>query len=352
MKPIILSLLLLLSFSAFTQNKEPYSWYKCFTGKIDKYLITMHLYKSGNEYSGYYYYNSSEEPIYISGRKATMLKLTFTKEGDQEEAFEGTLNDSSFSGTWSYKNKILPFRLTEQKGKTVPAFSFIVVSGTQKIPKTEDNPDRDELSYYAAAVWPVSSTNTALGDSLKKLIAGCVEDKNYKDDIGKIFLQQKNDWFKEEKKSKERPEMFETNDRIYILFSNNKIISLVHYDYGDYGGVHGEHGTGYHCIQTANGKPIDITDVFDTTSVKDKLSVLLEKKIRKKYELSDKKPLNEQLLVDKIPLTNNLLITSKCIGFSYMPYEIGSYAMGDIFVSFTYAELESLLRPSFKALVQ
>ena len=36
------------------------SWYKNYNGVIDKYPVTMHLYKTGHKYDGYYYYNSKE----------------------------------------------------------------------------------------------------------------------------------------------------------------------------------------------------------------------------------------------------------------------------------------------------
>ena len=41
------------------------SWYKSYTGTIGKYPATMHLHKSGDTYSGYYYYQSSQQPIYM-----------------------------------------------------------------------------------------------------------------------------------------------------------------------------------------------------------------------------------------------------------------------------------------------
>src|SRR5687768_17846417 len=80
--------------------------YYYFTGTIDKYPVTFHLYRINNEFSGSYYYNSAEEAISVSGQlgKDRFLKLTHSNgEGNEMEVFSGNFKDSTFSGTWSNK---------------------------------------------------------------------------------------------------------------------------------------------------------------------------------------------------------------------------------------------------------
>src|SRR5688572_7200186 len=80
--------------------------YYYFTGTIDKYPVTFHLYRNNEQFSGCYYYNSTEEPMEISGKleKGNFLNLArHDREGTQTELLSGNFKDSSFSGTWSYK---------------------------------------------------------------------------------------------------------------------------------------------------------------------------------------------------------------------------------------------------------
>jgi hypothetical protein len=111
----VLSLLILVMCDHATAQKTPtvvtrYTWT---TGKIDNYPVTFHLYRINNEFTGFYYYNNTEQAITVSGKMDAQrfLKLNHAS----VEVFEGTFRDSVFSGTWSSKGKLLPFRVAQKK---------------------------------------------------------------------------------------------------------------------------------------------------------------------------------------------------------------------------------------------
>ncbi len=66
------TLLIIISFIAYNLSAQNVSWYKCLKGTIDKYPITMHLHKMDHNFSGYYYYNSKQEPIYFIGEDTSV----------------------------------------------------------------------------------------------------------------------------------------------------------------------------------------------------------------------------------------------------------------------------------------
>src|SRR3954452_3685066 len=98
-------LLIVISFIAYNLAAQNVSWYKCLNGTINKYPITMHLHKMDHNFSGYYYYNSKQEPIYFIGADTTAagkIKLyAFSKSTDpNNEEFLFSADEEKYSGEW------------------------------------------------------------------------------------------------------------------------------------------------------------------------------------------------------------------------------------------------------------
>jgi hypothetical protein len=58
------------------------------------------------------------------------------------------------------------------------------------------------------------------------------------------------------------------------------------------------------------------------------------------------------LFENKIDTTDNFYITQNGIGFVYMPYEIGPYAMGEIEIFIPFFELTEYLTSTIRALIK
>ena len=81
------------------------------------------------------------------------------------------------------------------------------------------------------------------------------------------------------------------------------------------------------------------------------LQSLLETQFRKDRNLKSNEPLTEGgLFENKIEPNDNFFLTSKGIGFNYMPYEIGPYALGEIDIFIPFSQLTSYLQPAIKKL--
>ena len=110
------------------------------------------------------------------------------------------------------------------------------------------------------------------------------------------------------------------------------------------------YGTSHTVIDLSNLKVLELDDIMDEKGKK-ALNTLLEKYFRLQYKLKSNESLTEGgLFENKIEPNDNFYLTEKGIGFVYQPYEISSYAMGEINVFIPLQELKDHLKPSAKLL--
>ena len=325
--------------------------YYYFNGTIDKYPVTVHLYRFNEKFSGSYYYNSTEEPIDIYGEmdKNRFLKLTHSdNEGTELEVLSGTFKDSSFAGTWSSKGKLLPFRVALKKDSSDLNFDYVYVYGSKKLPKEEYG--RTELAYTASSIWPVATSTHAATNLIKQLIYKEFGEKQGQEDIGKVLIRQKNAALNPVHKEDD-PVTYDVANTLQVVYRNDKLLTISHFNYADGGGAHGNYGTGYINIDLMHNRELNLADVLDTLACAQTLPLLLEKKFRAAYGVKPTEKLSDYLFNNVISPTENFMLTSKGIGFQYVPYAIGSYAMGQIQLYIPFKELQSCLKPEFKQLI-
>lgn len=343
------------------------SWYKSYTGTIGKYPATMHLHKSGDTYSGYYYYQSSQQPIYMlqmanEDAKPGVIHFINFVPGDNgnDERFELTISNTSCKGVWKIDDKklVLPVIFTE-KQIAQPSFDFIYAEGTQVLkPGMEESPTAE---YKAASVWPRGSS--VLVDSIKTKINEIFGEKASRQDIGKTFLANKKYFFDEYRKengSVSDSEIVEfgqsynmqEDQELLVQFHSSRLLSLAFRYYIYSGGAHGNRYTQFINFNLSNGKTLTSDDVLTADGLR-RMPALLEKYFRKDRKLSATADLVEEggLNDSKIEPNGNIFLTDKGIGFSYPPYEIASYAMGEITIFIPFSELANYLKPGFKKLI-
>ena len=137
-----------------------------------------------------------------------------------------------------------------------------------------------------------------------------------------------------------------------IVYQSKTILSLANFSYSYTGGAHGNYGTGYTSLDLIKEKKLKLDDVITKTG-QAYLRSILKKYFRKNYNLDANASLKEAgLFKEKIEPNNNFYVTTKGIGFSYAPYEIGPYSMGEINIFIPFSELQNFLQPVFKNLVE
>ncbi|MFI5187016.1 MAG: DUF3298 domain-containing protein [Chitinophagales bacterium] len=336
------------------------SWYKSYHGFIDTCPVTMHLNKATHDYFGYYFYDLYQDPIYFTGEDTSekgAIKLTsFLPDQTISESFFFQVKDSSITGKW-YTNSSKALSFSAKQRRSLLSFDFISTHGTIKLrPKMTGSPG---ATYEAASVWPKGNSIQEI--FLKKSFNEMFGIKNSTDDIGKVFLQQKKQYFdgyiktnknlKNEEIRDNETYDYDQSDQIMVVFQSSALLTLAKFSSSYTGGAHGNYGTLFTSVDLVNNKKLRLDDVI-TIGGQMQLSKLLEKYFRKTYSLKDTDSLTEGgLFGNQIEPNNNFYVTAKGIGFNYLPYEIGPFAMGEINIFIPFSELNNYLQPSFRKII-
>jgi hypothetical protein len=136
---------------------------------------------------------------------------------------------------------------------------------------------------------------------------------------------------------------YEQQQATFVLWNQAPLLSLGFYGYDYMGGAHGNYGTTAATYDTRTGQRLRFADIFQPGS-EAQLSLLLDAAVRRTLRIPAAQPLDETLFVKTIPVTRNVYLTSGGAVFIYNPYEIASYAQGEIPVFVPLAELQPLLK--------
>ncbi|HEY2721999.1 MAG TPA: DUF3298 domain-containing protein [Chitinophagaceae bacterium] len=347
--------LIFIASTAFCQQAS-YGNYKGFIGK---YPVTMHLHKIDHDFFGYYYYDSCEHPLFFIGddstEKGKIKLISFLPDADSTESFIFEIKDGAIAnGTFNPGEKnSSDFSAKE----TSSNFNFIYSRDTIKLKKSiVESP---MATFEEASIWPKDNSPHAL--FLKSAIDNAFEEKNSTEDIGRIFLKQKKKYFADyltEYKDANDSDLadiasysMDETARLMIVFQSEKILTLAAYSYSFTGGAHGNYGTEYSSLDLTSHETIKLNDVLNVDGKK-QLPRLLAKYFRKAYNLRTTDSLSQGgLFEEKIKPNNDFYVTTKGIGFDYVPYEIGPFAMGEINIFIPFTELSAYLQPAFKKLI-
>jgi Protein of unknown function (DUF3298) len=348
------TLLFLLFIFNNLQAQTGLSWYQSYKGTIDKYPITVHLHKMGEALQGYYYYDSKQEPIAVSGSqnpKTLVISLQAELKTEGIEEFTLNINKEGLTGFWT--NKVKRLAVTLKKNViTTTSFDFIFTEGETKLkPAMKESPI---ATFKMASVWPTASPQL---EAIKQIIRKSFDEFKSNEDIGKLFLKQKKVYFDEYLKEKPSDQDLKdmgasynrANDAtLLVMFQSERIVTFANMGYTFEGGAHGNYATAYISVNLSNGKVLKTNDVLTAEGIK-QLPKLLEKSFRRTYNIKANETLiSAGLFESTIKPTDNIFVTDKGIGFGYPPYEIGPYAMGQLDLFIPFAELNQWLMPSVK----
>lgn len=358
MKKYLLLVFTMVSIYASAQTGS--RWYQLLQGTIGAFPITMHLHKMGHIYTGYYYYNKTQQLITITGEDTTnegaIYLYAYTPGAKNSESFTFTLSGNNAKGKWqvSVKNRSLPFSAQVVTPDSLILFRYAYTNGERILRPTLTTSPQATFEY--GTIWP--ENNSTKGLYIKKEITQLLDEKIVPDDINTLLRNRQQQYFThyiQQNKSasdKEVSEMTpafsadETN-RILLAYQSPDIVTMAHYFYTYTGGAHGMHGTRYIVLGLKHNKQLKLTDILSEEG-RSALSQLLAKYFRKTYDLKPTDPLTTGgLFKNTIQPNDNFYITQKGIGFNYQPYEIGPYALGDVEVFIPFSELPSMVKDVF-----
>ncbi|RZK49093.1 MAG: DUF3298 domain-containing protein, partial [Hymenobacter sp.] len=129
-----------------------------------------------------------------------------------------------------------------------------------------------------------------------------------------------------------------------VFCQQGNLLSLGFFRYSYSGGAHGIYGTTGASYDLRTGRRLRYDDIF-VPAAQARLPALLAQAVRPLVGLRPGEPLDQQLFVKKMPVTRNVLLTPGGVEFVYLPYEIASYAQGELRVFLPLTQVRALLRP-------
>jgi Protein of unknown function (DUF3298) len=339
-------------------------WYKVFTGKMGNYTAILHLHKSAKNYGGYLWFMQNQWPMQLYYNapldKTDSLQLS-ANSGPMVIVLSGVLTGDGFTGISEFSKdngapKKAGFQLQAVTEKAFTPFGYFYAEGSASLPAQFKN--ESQCDYTASSVWPVNNTST--GQALKNEIRKGMGIKTPVAEIGKWLIDEKNRylsaWKKENSKlsPKEAADMglslsVQQEDRVMVMYENEKNIVLAHYSYSYSGGAHGNFMTTLATFNKQTGKKLKLSDVISAAGVQ-VLPRILDQVARLQYSVKNNKPLDQNdFLVNKIEPSQNFYVTGNGIGFVYAPYAIKSFADGEINLLVPFTLLKAYLQPGIGA---
>ncbi|MBW8686235.1 DUF3298 and DUF4163 domain-containing protein [Chitinophaga rhizophila] len=328
-------------------TKTPF-YYLHLKGKIGTEPITMDLIKAGPwVFRGYYSYDKIGEPIMIWGTpEGDKVIVSENTDPNEERLFSGKLDSlGGFKGTWRGKGTSYPFEL---KPSLENAVSLDVLYGSDSLPLYPGNPNTPIGQATNCILWPAASTDASVADFIRKNIT---DGKPITDPVK--FLKRDIDSFlatyKVTGKDLDTAEgipaaaSWGADADMKVVWNNYPLLVLEYFSYEFTGGAHGNYGAHYQVLDLEKKKVLKPEDILKP-EYKEALIPELEKSIRKIYNIEPGRRLETMLLVKEIEPNDNFLVTDKGIGFSYTPYEIGPYAMGQITLFIPFKDIKKLLK--------
>lgn len=330
-----------------------------FNGSIGHYPVTFHMQSNGRAYRGNYWYDRVGIPISLTGQLTdTILSLeTFSED---TEVLRLTYDaNGNLRGVWDPgKGKnTLPVRLNVLR--IDPTFEVYALTDSLKPMR---NHASVRVEYEGEVPWPVG--NGPLERFMKQRISRMLRNDTVKALSPMALLsQQRNNFFKAHGASLKDVTAADLEDRgpgfswgmmqvVQIEYASGSAMCVSSMQWEFTGGAHGNGATVYEIWDLTLRKSVGLRDIISPAGLK-ALPALLEKHFRKKYAVPAEAPLKDHgLFENRIKeVTSNICLTPKALIFSYTPYEIGPYAMGQIEIPVPFTELMPHLQPATRKII-
>lgn len=346
-------------------------FYKHLRGTIGTFPVTMDLVKTiiqpkeaGTtafvQFDGYYSYDKYQEPIGVGGLLDSMgmIQLEERRGENSSAIFTGKLTaENTFVGTWTDTLKKTKFAvlLRETYDDGAFAFDYTTFSDSTKLFQNKDS--SPTASFDLTALLPTKNgANTEGSLLLRNFIFQNLKGDSTIGNYEKLALtdvkKMKRDTFfagyldalKDEKPEQENYSLnWAESSSMSIVFNENSVLSVAFTQYSFSGGAHGNYGSKLVSYDLQKKKTVELSDIFKP-NYKPMLNAALERAARRQFGLTAKQKLSAAFLVEKIEANDNFCITRKGILFDYVPYEIASYAQGEIQLFVSFEELKAVLK--------
>jgi hypothetical protein len=338
----------------------PENFYKRFQGIIGEKNVVINLNKIGKNFTGTYDYNGTQVNL-VTDKIVSQDSIILIENGLADHYTEDIIPTGAklhlkwtgtvFSGLRIDGKEKSSIRLEEQYPEGSYAFKIASYADSAKaFPKKKDSPQAN-ISYE----YLMPSGNTPqeqwLDQQLKKIM-------NLQKPASSWAVSIKNDassylkGYQDEMKGmgSETDELsaslnYNRTQNLYLHYNNNGFVVIKHLFDSYSGGAHNNYATTLYCFDVKNQKRLVLSDLIKIDSIS--LQKLVEKNFRIQYKVKPDEALTTQLFDNHLAANNNFFFDTTGISFLYNPYEVASFAQGQLIVSVPYKDLKKYLNPVF-----
>jgi hypothetical protein len=341
------------------------SFYKRYTGTVAGKAVVVHLMKYGNTLQGMYCYTNTGRDIELHDWNDTTRNdgVFFLNETAQEDmpgqngegpSWALSIEENTATGTWRSADgkQEYPIELTEDYPEgSVRLDAFWVADSAALRP---DKPKSSVAKISYGYLLPKGGKGSFLYDVLRQQVFPKAAASDEPEAVAKSAMAAYFNDYREENRDA-KIEMDSALQSFSFNYTNDEAV-YVHYNQDDWlvtelfdayytGGAHGNYGSSYANIDLEQKRVWKLTDIVADTAA---LRPALNDAVIAYFNLKPGQGVAQRLLTDDVPPTENMYIGSKGLSFVYNPYEIASYADGQVTLFIPYRKIFSLLTPAFK----
>lgn len=343
-------------------NSLPEYFYKRYEGTIAGQPVVMHLYKEDNRFDGIYSYRKTGMWMQLyqdsTGRDTLYLSEYFsgdTWSGDasvKENRLHCVLDEHTLKGWWISNDGKKTYEINLKETYPEGSYPFTLLEyndSTVAWPGMKESPVA--RTHY---LFPVPEQGNAWLEQQIKRVLGMDSNTtaSYKDGIDEMNASYFKDYTSNLPDLKDTADgmplasyNYDASSDIYIRYNDHGIVVLEATIYAYEGGAHGNYGSSLYCFDVMNQRLLKLNDIITADSAT--LQPIVEKAFRTQYHITADS-LNEVLFDNYLAVNDNFYITDNGIGFIYNPYEVASYAQGQINVFIPFKSLDAFLVPAFR----
>lgn len=340
------------------QEHLPNSFYKRFQGIIGERNVVLNLSRIGNNFTGTYDYNGTQVNL-ITDTIINQDSIILTESGLGDRYSDDTPAGPKLQLKWT--GTFLSGLRVQGKDKssirleeTYPegSYTFNIASyqdSIKALPKLKDSPQA-VINYEYLMPAGKNPEVLWLDKQLKKIMeipnapswdAGIKADaksylSGYRTEITSM---------KDEEDRLGATANYSRSQYLYMQYNGGGFAIVKHLFDSYSGGAHNNYATTLYCFDVKNQKHLALTDVVNIDSVS--LQKLVEKNFRIQYKVKPGEALTTQLFDDHLAANKNFFFDTNGIAFLYNPYEVASFAQGQIVVSVPYKDLKKYLNAAF-----
>ena len=346
--------------AALEQSGIDVNFYKRLSGTIAGKPVVVHLQCWNGVIQGSYQYTGIGQAIGLRSSSGETKDREILLDEDvpgADDAISGSwkvaFNGAQLSGIWTNSdgNTHYPIELHEDYPAGTTKFRAVYSEDSASLLPGEKSPtavvtysyllpEQDNIFLSAVLrqqIAPHRSSETDIGSAIH------IENEAYFADYRKVNSA----IFKNMSDKEEAFSFNYTQDEILsVLYNDDNWVITECLDASYTGGAHGNYGAAYTNIDLAQNRIWNVTDVITDTAA---LRPMLNDAAISYFKLQPGQGMDNRILVDEVPPTGNFYISGQGISFVYNPYEIASYADGQVTLFVPYSKLNSFLTGAFKA---